>query len=83
MYERKLKKHNIKALIVIKRQSEQKKQQISEHYKDYNLQLINLNIITRHLKYTSKKHFQSKRDKDKFQENCYNYNQQSYIVKNC
>ena len=37
MYKRKLKKHNIKALIVIKRQLEWKKQQTLEYYKDYNL----------------------------------------------
>ena len=57
MYKRKLKKHNIKTLIVIRRQLEWKKQQISKYYKDYNLQLINLDMITRHLEYTSKKHF--------------------------
>ena len=44
MYKRKLKKCNNKALIVIEEQLEQKKQHISEHYKDYNLQSINLDI---------------------------------------
>ena len=39
--------------------------------------------MTRHLKYTSKECFQSKKDKEKFQENCYNCNQQSHIAKNC
>ena len=38
--------------------------------------------MTRCLKYTRKKCFQSKKDKEKFQENCYNCNQQSYIAKN-
>ena len=83
MYERKLKKHNIKALIVIRRQLEWKKQWTSKHYKDYNLQSMNLDIITRHLECTSERCFQSKKDKEKFKENCYNYNQQSHIVKNC
>ena len=44
MYERKLKKHNNKASIIIKEQLEQKKQHISEHYKDYDLQSIDFNI---------------------------------------
>ena len=37
MYKRKLKKHNVKALIAIEKQLEQKKQWILEYYKDYNL----------------------------------------------
>ena len=45
MYKRKLKKCNNKASIVIERCLEQKKQCISEHYKDYNLQSINLDAI--------------------------------------
>ena len=44
MYKRKLKKHNNKASIIIEEWSEQKKQCISEHYKDYDLQSINLNV---------------------------------------
>ena len=44
MYERKLKKYNNKALIIIREHSEQKKQHISKHYKDYNLQLMNLDM---------------------------------------
>ena len=50
MYKRKLKKCNNKALIVIREQSEQKKQHTSEHYKDYDLQSMNLNITQRHSK---------------------------------
>ena len=42
MYERKLEKYNNKASIVIEECSEQKKQCISEHYKDYDLQSMNL-----------------------------------------
>ena len=74
MYKRKLKKHNVKASIVIKEWSEQKEQYISKHYKNYNLQSMNLNIITRHLKCTSKRCFQDNKYKEKFQENCYNCN---------
>ena len=44
---------------------------------------MNLNIITRYLKYTSKRQFQSRKDKEKFQENCYNYNQQRHIARDC
>ena len=44
MYERKLKKHNNKASIVIEECLEQKKQHISEHYKDYDLQSMNLDM---------------------------------------
>ena len=55
MYEQKLKKYDDKVLIVIRKQIEQKEQWTSEYYKSYKLQLINLDIITRHLKYTSKK----------------------------
>ena len=44
MYERKLKKHNNKASIVIEEHSEQKEQHISEYYKDYSLQSMNLDI---------------------------------------
>ena len=61
----------------------QKEQQTSEHYKDYDLQSMNLNTITRQSECTSKKQFQSKKDKEKFQENCYNCNQQRHIAKNC
>ena len=44
---------------------------------------MNLDITTRHLKCTSKRHFQDWKDKERFQENCYNCNQQKYIAKNC
>ena len=44
---------------------------------------MNLNVTTRYLKCTSKRCFQSKKDKEKFQENCYNCNQQNHIAKNC
>ena len=44
---------------------------------------MNLDITTRHLKCTSKKHFQDNKCKEKFQENCYNCNQQEHIAKNC
>ena len=44
---------------------------------------MNLDMTTRHLKYTSKRCFQDQKDKERFQENCYNYNQQRHIAKNC
>ena len=44
MYKRKLKKHNNKASIIIREYSEQKKQCTSKHYKDYDLQSMNLDI---------------------------------------
>ena len=69
--------------MIIERWMKQKEQRTSEHYKDYKLQLINLDMITRHLKCTSKRYFQDWKDKERFQENCYNYNQQEYIAKNC
>ena len=42
IYEWKLEKHNNKASIVIEEWSEQKEQHISEHYKSYDLQSMNL-----------------------------------------
>ena len=50
MYKRKLKKHNNKASIIIRECSEQKKQHTSKYYKDYDLQLINLDMIQRYSK---------------------------------
>ena len=47
MYERKLKKHNNKASIVIEEWLKQKKQHILRHYKDYDLQSINLDMTQR------------------------------------
>ena len=44
MYERKLEKCSNKASIVIEECLEQKKQHISKHYKDYDLQLMNLDM---------------------------------------
>ena len=48
MYKRKLKKHNNKASIIVREQSEQKEQCISEHYKNYDLQSMNLDMTQRH-----------------------------------
>ena len=44
---------------------------------------MNLDVITRHLKCTSKRQFQDWKSKEKFQRNCYNCNQQDHIAKNC
>ena len=57
IYKQKLKKHDNKVLIVIERQIEQKEQQTSEYYKNYKLQLINLNLIIKHSEHTSKRQF--------------------------
>ena len=48
MYKRKLEKCNNKASIIIEEQLEQKKQHTSRHYKDYNLQSMNLDITQRY-----------------------------------
>ena len=45
MYERKLEKHNNKASIIIREHLEQKEQHISKHYKDYDLQPMDLDVI--------------------------------------
>ena len=50
IYKRKLKKHNNKASIVIREHSEQKKQYISKHCNNYNLQLMNLDMTQQHSK---------------------------------
>ena len=47
IYERKLEKCSNKASIVIEEWSDKKKQHISEHYKDYDLQSINLDVTQR------------------------------------
>ena len=63
MYERKLKKCNNKASIIVREWLEQKKQCISEHYKDYDLQLMNLDMTQQHLKWDKEsEHFWQKKN---------------------
>ena len=48
MYEWYLKKWSINVSVVIKRNNRWEEPQIQEHYKDYDLQLINLDITQRY-----------------------------------
>ena len=85
MYERKLKKCNNKASIVIEEQSEQKKQHTLRHYKDYDLQSMNLDVTQRHsrqekeLRYFQKKENDSSIKKGK----CYNCNVEEHYANEC
>ena len=85
MYKRKLKKYNNKASIVIRECLEQKKQHISKHYKDYNLQSMNLDMIQRHLKQDKRlEHFQKKENSSSIKKRrCYNCNIKEYYMNEC
>ena len=85
MYKRKLKKHNNKALIIVEEWLEQKKQHISEHYKDYDLQSINLNVIQRHSKWGKEsEHFQKKGNSNSIKkEKCYNCDIKEHYANKC
>ena len=85
MYERKLKKYNNKASIVIEEHSEQKKQHISEHYKDYDLQSMNLNMTQQHLKWDKEsEHFQKKENSNSIRKRkCYNCDIESHYMNEC
>ena len=85
MYERKLKKCNNKASIVIEECSEQKKQHISEHYKDYDLQSMNLNMTQQHLKWDKEsEHFQKKENSNSIRKRkCYNCDIKSHYANEC
>ena len=85
MYERKLKKHNNKALIVIKECLEQKKQHISKYYKDYNLQSMNLNITQRYSKQDKEsEHFQKKENNSSIKKRkCYNCDIKEHYINEC
>ena len=80
-----MKKCNNKALIVIRERSEQKKQHISEHYKDYNLQLINLDTTQRCSKWVKESEcFQKKENSSSIKkEKCYNYNIKEHYTSKC
>ena len=85
MYKRKLKKHNNKASIIIREQLKQKKQHISEHYKDYNLQSMNLDTTQRHSRREKElEHFQKKRSSNSIKKKkCYNCNIEEHYTNEC
>ena len=85
MYERKLKKCNNKAPIIIREQSEQKEQHISEHYKDYDLQSMNLDMTQRHSSWKKEsEHFQKKENSSSIKkEKCYNCNIKEHYANEC
>ena len=85
MYERKLKKHNNKALIIIRECSEQKKQCISEHYKDYDLQSMNLDTTQRHSKQDKESEYFQKKENDNSikKRKCYNCNIKEHYINEC
>ena len=85
MYKRKLKKCNNKTSIVIKEHSEQKKQCISDYYKDYDLQLINLDMIQWHLKQDKESEcFQKKENSSSIRKRkCYNCNIKEHYMNEC
>ena len=85
MYKRKLKKHNNKASIVIRECSEQKKQCTSEHYKDYNLQSMNLDMTQWHLKWDKESEYFQKKENDSSirKRKCYNCDIENYYMNKC
>ena len=84
MYERKLKKHN-KVLIVIEEWLKQKKQCTLRHYKDYDLQSINLDMTQRHSKREKElEHFQKKENSSSIKkEKCYNCDTEEHYAREC
>ena len=85
MYERKLKKCNNKALIIIEEHSEQKEQHISEYYKDYDLQSMNLDVTQQHSKWDKGSEcFQQKKNSSSIRKRkYYNYDIKSYYTNKC
>ena len=85
IYKRKLKKCNNKASIVIEEQSEQKKQHISEHYKDYNLQSMNLDMTQRYLRQQKELEcFQKKENNSSIKKGkCYNCDIKEHYINEC
>ena len=85
MYERKLKKYNHKAFIIIRERSEQKKQCTLRHYKDYDLQSMNLDMTQRYLKQAKEsEHFQKKENSSSIKkEKCYNCNIKEHYASKC
>ena len=85
MYERKLKKCNNKASIVIREHSEQKKQYTSKHYKDYDLQSMNLDMTQQYLKQDKELEcFQKKENNSSIRKRkCYNCDIKNYYMNKC
>ena len=85
MYERKLKKCNNKAPIVIRGWSEQKKQCTPEHYKGYGLQSMNLDMIQRHSSQKKgSEHFQKKENSSSIKKGkCYNCDIKEHYANEC
>ena len=85
MYKRKLEKCNNKASIMIREHSEQKEQHISEYYKDYDLQSINLDITQWHSKQDKEsEHFQKKENSSSIRKRkCYNCDIKSHYTNKC
>ena len=85
MYKRKIKKYNNKVSIIIREQSEQKKQHIFKHYKDYNLQSMNLDMIQRYLRREKEsEHFQKKRNDSSIKKKkCYNCDSEEHYTNKC
>ena len=85
MYKRKLEKHNNKASIVIRGQSEQKEQHISEHYKGYGLQPMDLDMTQRHSSQKKgSEHFQKKGNSSSIKKGkCYNCDIKGHYANEC
>ena len=85
MYERKLEKCNNKALIVIEECSEQKEQRTSEHYKDYDLQSMDLDVTQWHLKQDKESECFQKKENDSSirKRKCYNCDIKNHYVNEC
>ena len=80
-----MKKHNNKVSIIIRECSEQKEQHISEYYKDYNLQPMNLDVTQRHLKQDKEsEHFQKKENSSSIKKRkCYNCDIKEHYTNKC
>ena len=85
MYKRKLKKYNHKASIIIRERLEQKKQHTFKHYKDYDLQSMNLNITQKHSKWVKEsEHFQKRENSSSIKkEKCYNCDIKEHYANKC
>ena len=85
IYKRKLKKHNNKASIIIREWLKQKKQHTLRHYKDYDLQSMNLDTIQRHSKQKKEsEHFQKKENSSSIKkEKCYNCDIKEHYMNEC
>ena len=85
MYKQKLEKCNNKASIIIREQSEQKEQCISEHYKGYDLQSMDLDATQRHSRCEKGSGcFQKKGNSSSIKKGkCYNCNIKGHYANKC